>query len=409
MKLATWIKVSATELGVSVGDFYKRINTGETIDRFMVIVLLGQWRLTIDQIIEKAARISYILTGFYRRIPFEQMKTPFLDWPFDKYVAFMTGRKVPTKEERDAAKAARYEEDREKPPVITPSDAEKEIVSFIKKGLDAKPVGVNDLSHIPYLQKAQLAYRRELTDIAYEKNDPMFYGTGKICKDVTSIRTLADAKFLFKLHLSEGVPHKLIRNCVCARIEDDPELAEQRQALGYKNTHDYLTKELKVDFDTYRAIQIGRNYLKYEATILSYLGNIDSEVKLSMLINFDKAIANHGDQPELIARFLRPETLVADWDAFAIHRDYEQYLSEKRMSPAKVKEARRIIFDFHEAIKKAEALGRKPVGIAGDKMCIFPIVLDEEKSFLDRCLRDLEYLNKYVQKYAWYKANGFLS
>jgi hypothetical protein len=41
-------------------------------------------------------------------------------------------------------------------------------------------------------------------------------------------------------------------------------------------------------------------------------------------------------------------------------------------------------------------------------MFIFPIVLDEEKSFLDRCLRDLDYLNKYVQKYAWYRDNGYL-
>jgi hypothetical protein len=96
------------------------------------------------------------------------------------------------------------------------------------------------------------------------------------------------------------------------------------------------------------------------------------------------------------------------WKAFATHRDYEQYLSEKRMSPAKVKEARRIIFDYHEAKKKADALERKQVGIAGDQMHIFPIVLDEGKSFLDRYVKDPEYLNKYVQKYAWFKENGLL-
>ena len=78
------------------------------------------------------------------------------------------------------------------------------------------------------------------------------------------------------------------------------------------------------------------------------------------------------------------------------------------MSPAKVKEARRIIFDYHEAKRKAAALGQFPGGIAGDKMCIFSIVLDEEKSFLDRCLRDPEYLNKYFQKYIWYRDNGLL-
>jgi hypothetical protein len=41
-------------------------------------------------------------------------------------------------------------------------------------------------------------------------------------------------------------------------------------------------------------------------------------------------------------------------------------------------------------------------------VAIFPIVREEEKSFLDRCLRDPAYLNSYVQKYAWYRDHGLL-
>jgi hypothetical protein len=104
----------------------------------------------------------------------------------------------------------------------------------------------------------------------------------------------------------------------------------------------------------------------------------------------------------------RPETPLADWEAFARHRDYEKYLAENRISPAKIKEARRIIFEFYEAKKKPLPFWRKPDAIGGDKIAIFSIVLEEEKSFLERCLWDLAYLNSYVQKYAWYRDHGYL-
>jgi hypothetical protein len=406
--LTSFIKASAAELGVSVGDFYKRVASGEVLERFMVIVLMGQWGLTEDKIIRKAPRLSYILTAYYRHIPFEAMKEPFLNGSFEDYVAFMTGRKPKTQEEKDATKAAKYEEHKATPPILTPTEAEREIVSIIRKGLDAKPVGFNDLSHVPYLKKAQLAYRRELTDIAYEKRDPEFYKTERVCTDVKAIHTLADAKFMFKHHLAKGVPSRLICYCLSAQINDVPELVAQREALGYKDTHDYLVKEIGVAFDTFRAIKSGRNYLKHEETVLRLLGNINSEIKLGMLYSLDCAIDNHGDHPELIERFLRPETPLADWEAFATHRDYEKYLAKNRMSPAKVKEARRIIFDYHEAKKKPLPFWRKPEVIGGDKIAIFSVVLEEEKSFLDRCLWDLEYLRKYVEKYAWYKENGLL-
>jgi hypothetical protein len=407
MKLATWIKISALELGISAGDFYKRLATGEAIDRFMVTTILGQWGLTLDQIVERAARLSYILTAFYRHVEFKDMKGPFLEWPFDKYVAFMTGRKLKSTAERDAERAAKYEKEQANPPVLTATDPEKEIVSLIKKGLDVKILGLSDPSHVQYLEKAQLAYRRELSDMKLRNLKPVYYGTGSICKDLTTIHTLTDAKFLFRQHMAEGIPHKLIRNCLCARIEDDPELVAQRMALDYKTAHAYLLQELKVDFNPCRAITIGRIYLRNEDTILRLMGNIDSEVKLSKLLNFEKAIENHGDQPELIVRFLGPDVSVADWDAFALHRDYEQYLSEKRMTQAKIKEARRILFEYH-ARKLPPTQREREAGIVGESVHVFAIVLEEEKSFLDRCLRDPAYLNSYVQKYAWYRDHGYL-
>lgn len=407
MKLSTWIKVSALELGVSVGDYYKRLGTGEVIDRFMVTTIQGQWGLTKDQIVERAARLSYILTAFYRHVEFTDMKTPFLEWPFDRYVAFMTGRKLKTAAERDADKAAKYEEEKANPPVITPTDPEKKIVELIKKGLNVKVLGLSDPSHAQYLEKAQLAYRRELSDRKLRHLKPVYYGTDSICKDITTIQTLTDAKFLFRQHMTEGVPHKLVRNCISARIEDDPDLAVQRRALGHKTAHSYLVKVLQVDFDTCRAISIGRIYLRNEAIIIRLMGNIDTEVKLSKLLNFEKAIDNHGDQPELIARYLGPDVSVADWDAFALHRDYGKYLSEKRMTQAKIKEARRILFEYH--LRKAPPTAREQAaGIVGNTVHIFPIVLESEKGFLDRCLRDPAYLNGYVQKYAWYRDHGYL-
>lgn len=407
MKLATWIKVSALELGVSEGDFYKRLATGEVIDRFMVTTLLGQWRLTRDQIVERAARLSYLLTAYYRHVVFEDMKVPFLEWPFDNYVAFMTGRKPKTDAERDAEKAAKYENDQANPPIITPTDPEKKIVELIKKGLEVKVLGLSDPSHVKYLEKAQQAYRRELSDMKLRNLKPVYYGTDSICKDLTTIHTLTDAKFLFRQHMTEGIPHQLIRNCICARIADDPELAAQRTVLGYKTAHNYLVQVLKVDFDPCRAISIGRIYLRNEASILRLMGSIDTEVKLSKLLNFEKAIENHGDQLELIARYLSPDVTVADWDAFALHRDYERYLSEKRMTQAKIKEARRILFEYH-ARKMPLTVREREAGIAGESVHIFAIVLEEEMSFLDRCLRDPAYLNSYVQKYAWYRDHGYL-
>ena len=84
----------------------------------------------------------------------------------------MTGIKPKTKEEKEAAKATKKDTEKDNPPVITPTDQEREIVSMLKKGLDVKPIALNDLSHKTYLEKAQFAYRRELTDVAYEKRNP---------------------------------------------------------------------------------------------------------------------------------------------------------------------------------------------------------------------------------------------
>jgi hypothetical protein len=406
-KLMPWVKATAKELGVPVGSYYKRTNTGEVVSRFRVTLLEGQWHLTVDQIVKGAARLSYILIAIRRGVPFEDMREPFLNWKFDAYVEFMTGIKPKTREEKEAAQAAKKDAEKMNPPIITPTDQEQEIVSMLKKGLDVKPVGLNDLSHKPYLEKAQLAYRRELTDIAYEKRTPAFYGTGKICKDIKAIHVLADLKFMFKKHLAAETKNWLVCDVLSAHLNDDPDLIAQREKAGYKCTRDYLAQEIGVHFDIDEGIKIGQNYLANEELALSHLGNIDSEIKLKMLYYLDSAIELQGDRPELFDRFFRPETELVDWVAFATHRDYEKYLTEKKMSQTKIKLARKIIFEYNEAKKSGLPSPKKPP-LAGDEVAIFPIVREEEKSFLDRCLRDPAYLNSYVQKYTWYRDNGFL-
>jgi hypothetical protein len=406
-KLMPWVKATADELGVAVGSFYKRLNTGEVIDRFSVTLLQGQWHLTQEQIVKGAARLSYILVAIRRGVHFEDMKEPFLNWKFDAYVEFMTGVKPKTKEEKEAAKAAKRNYEKENPPVITPTDQEREIVSILKKGLDAKPVGLNDLSHKPYLEKAQQAYRRELTDIAYEKRDPEFYRAGRICTDVKKIHVLADFKLMFKKHLAKESKNWLVCYVLSAHLNDDPALIDQREEAGYKCTRDYLAQEVGVHFDIDEGIKIGQNYLANEELALGHLGNIDSEIKLKMLYNLDSAIELQGDRPDLFDRFFRPETELPDWIAFATHRDYEKYLLERKMSQAKIKLARKIIFEYNQAKKGAPPSSTK-AQLAGDIVVIFPIVREEEKSFLDRCIRDPEYLRKYVEKYTWYKENGLL-
>jgi hypothetical protein len=353
-KLMPWVKATAKELGVPVASYYKRINTGEVLDRFRVNLFQGQWKLSPEQIVENVARLSYILVAIRRGILFDDMLEPFLNYSFTAYVEFVTGVKPKTKEEKEAAKAARKKEEEENPPILTPTDEDREIVSVIRKGLDVKPVGLNDLSHKPYLEKAQQAYRRELTDIAYEKRDPEFYRTGKICQDIKAIHVLADFKFAFKKHLAAETKNLLTCSVLSAHLNDDQALIDQREKAGFKSTRDYLVQEVGVHFDIDEAITIGRNYFAKEDFILSHLGNIDSEVKLKMIYYLDSAFELQGDRPELFGRFFRPETELADWAAFATHRNFEKYLSEKKMSQAKIKLARKIIFEFNELKKRTD-------------------------------------------------------
>ncbi len=77
------------------------------------------------------------------------------------------------------------------------------------------------------------------------------------------------------------------------------------------------------------------------------------------------------------------------------------------MTRAKIEEAKCILFEYH-ARKLPPTAREREAGIAGEAVHVFPIVLKEEKSFLDRCLRDPAYLNSHVQKYAWYRDHGYL-
>ena len=64
------------------------------------------------------------------------------------------------------------------------------------------------------------------------------------------------------------------------------------------------------------------------------------------------------------------------------------------MSQAKIKRARPTIFEYNQAKKRALPPQTK-AQLAGNMVVIFPIVREEEKTFLDRCVRDPEYPRKY--------------
>ena len=252
-----------------------------------------------------------------------------------------------------------------------------------------------------------LANRRKEADDIFSARIPDYINKGGECKDFLTIRTLEDAKYLILYHQAEGIPHRLVVAAICARLEDDPVLIAQWKALGYEKVHEYLIKDLGVTFDTYHYCRIGRNYLEYEATILSHTA-IDTEVQFSKLYNFGPAISIHGDEPALLWRYFGPDATVGEWDYFALHREYQKHFAEQKMSPARIKKARSLLFEFTEARAADERTDEQLGPLAGTVPYPFAIASQHEKRLIDLFRSNPPYLLKYVKLYFEYKDKGLL-
>ena len=408
LDFSTWLKVESKEIGISIGYAYRLISIAEALDRYLMTTFMGQWHMTRDDVIQRSTQLSYFMTGIYRHISLDDLKDPFLrkgsPVPF---ISFVTGRKIPTPEEVEAARAARHQPHKGRPLVITTTDLENQIVDTIRLGLDVYIVGLKDLNDAPYIEKALLANRRKEADAIFSARIPDYINKGGECKDFLTIRTLEDAKFLILYHQAEGIPHRLVVAAICARLEDDPVLVAQWKALGYEKVHEYLIKDIGVTFDTYHYCRIGRNYLENEATILSHTA-IDTEVQFSKLYNFDTAITIHGDEPALLWRYFGPDATVGEWDYFALHREYQKHFAEQKMSPARIKKARSLLFEFTEARAADERTDEQLGPLAGTVPYPFAIVAPHEKRLIDLFRSNPPYLLKYVKLYFEYKDKGLL-
>jgi hypothetical protein len=408
LDFATWLKIESKEIGISISYAYRLLAMADALDRYLITTFMSTWHMSIEDVAQRATKLSYFMTGIYRHLTLDELKEPFLKKGApEQFIAFATGKKIPTREEVEATKAARHQPRKGKPPVETTTDIENKIVETVRLGLDVYIVGLRDINDGPYIEKALLANRRKEADAVFSARTPDFVNKGNECKDFLTIRTLEDAKYLLLYHQGEGIPHRLVCAAVCARLEEQPVLVAQWKALGYEKVHEYLLKELEVTFDTYRYCQIGRNYLKHEAKILGHTA-IDTEIQFSKLYNLEKAIETHGDEEVLIWRYFGSVASVEEWDYFALHREYEQHFLEKKMSPAKLKKARTLLFEYHEARAADDRTDEQLGQLAGTTPYAFSIAATHEKRLIDLFRSNPQYLLKYVNLYVEYKDKGLL-
>ncbi len=407
LDFTTWLKIESKEIGISVSYAYRLLAQADTLDRYLITTFMGQWGMSIDDVAKRSPQLSYFMTGIYRHFPLEKLKEPFINMKPAQFIALVMGKKIPTPKEIEAAKATRHQPKNTKPTVVVSSDLEKEIVDATKLGLDVYIAGLKDPKDAPYIEMALLANRRKEADAVFAARVPDFINTGRECTSFFDIRTLEDAKYMILHHLAEGVPHRLVCAAICARLEDEPVLSAQWKALGYDTVHEYLLRALELTFDTYRYCQIGRNYLKYEATILRHAA-VATEIQFSKLYALALAIKNHGDQQALLWRYFGPDATVAEWDYFAQHREYEKHFAENKMSPARLQKARTLLFEFNEARAADDRTDQQLGPLAGGSPHVFRIVANHEKRLIDLFRSNPQYLLKYVRLYSEFKDKGLL-
>jgi hypothetical protein len=408
LDFTTWLKIESKDIGISTGYAYQLLNIADALDRYLILTFMGQWRMSIEDVFGRMKKLQYFMTGIYRHRTLEELKEPFIaDGGPQPFINFVMGKTPLTEAEVEAAKAKRHQAKSKRASLDITSEPELEIVEAVKLRQEVVIEGLKDPKDAAYIKMALLAIRRHDADAAFTATPQRLMDGKPTPRNFTDIETLVDAKYMLLYHQAEGIPHRLVCACTCARLEDVPALVKQWRELGYATVHEFLIKELGITFDSYRYVIIGRNYLEHEATILRYVA-IDTEIMFSKLYHLNTAIETHGDEPELIWRYFGPGTTVADWEYFAQHKDFQSHFSEKPMSDGQIKQARKLIFEFKEFQGQDKSVLVSPSSLAGDIPHVFPIVTLQERFLIKRLIENPHYLNMKVQLFFEYQRQGKL-
>lgn len=404
----TWLKIRAPELGISVSFAYRLINAADALDLLLHVTILGTWGLSIDDLSRRFTKTSYLLTGYYRKVPLDTLREPFLVASEPDFINLCTGHKPTTAEGLEARREARRIKPAELagPPLVIEGEVEAKVVDALKLGLVPKFVSLDDSTDLRNLEFAVLAARRDSAEKALAARGHTILGERASIKSFFQIHTLEDAERVFKEHLADGVHSRLILAACTANLADDDRLVVQWKARGFKRVHDYLKKGLGVPFDTYEYLTIGRNYLCYEAEITSRL-SIETEVMFTKLLYLGQAIALHGDQYELVWRYFSPEVDGKTWRAFATSTDYEAVLRDRPLATARVKEAKRLIFEYR-ALLHAGAAKVNTALRSGKTVQVLNVINETEASLVELFLRDPKAMIPYLALYQAYKTQGLL-
>lgn len=405
---ATWLKIRAPELGISVSFAYRLINAADALDLLLVVTIQGTWGVSIDDLGRRFTKVSYLLTAYYRKVPLDTLREPFLAAPEPDFINLCTGRKPPTAKELETKREARRIKPPELagPPLMISGEVEAKVVEALKLGLVPKFVSLDDPTDLRNLEFAVLATRRESAEKALKARAQAYLDDRSSIKSYFQLHTLEDAERVFKEHLADGIHSRLILAACTANLADDERLVVQWKARGYKRVHDYLKKALNVPFDTYDYLIIGRNYLRYEAEITSRF-SVETEVMFTKLLYLGRAIALHGDQYELLWRYFSPEVDGKIWKAFATTADYEAVLQDRPLAPARVKEAKRLIFDYRAMLHAGMA--RATTGLpTGKTVQVLNVINETEASLVELFQRNPKAMIPYIALYQAYKAEGLL-
>jgi hypothetical protein len=405
---ATWLKIRAPELGISVSFAYRLINAADALDQLLVVTIQGTWGVSIDDLGRRFTKVSYLLTAHYRKVPLDTLREPFLVAPEPDFINLCMGRKPPTAKELETKREARRIKSPELagPPLMISGEVEAKVVKALKLGLVPKFVSLDDPTDLRNLEFAILATRRESAEKALKARAQAYLDDRSSIKSYFQLHTLEDAERVFKEHLADGIHSRLILAACTANLADDERLVVQWKARGYKRVHDYLKKALNVPFDTYDYLIIGRNYLRYEAEITSRL-SVETEIMFTKLLLLDQAISLHGDQYELIWRYFSPEIGGTTWRVFATTADYESVLKDKPLAPARVKEAKRLIFEYRTLLR-AGAIKATTGLRTGKTVEVLNVINETEASLVELFLRNPKAMIPYIALYQTYKAKGLL-
>lgn len=408
LDFTTWLKIESKDIGICTSRAYQLLNIADALDKYLILTFMGHWKMSIEDVLGRMKKLQYFMTGIYRHHTLEELKAPFIaDGGPQPFIDLVMGKTAPTQEELEAAKARRHQAKSKRASLVVTSDYEHEIVEAVKLRQEVVIEGLKDPKDAAYIKMALLAIRRHDADAAFTATPQKLMDGKPTPRNFTDIETLADAKYMLLYHQAEGIPHRLVCACTCARLEDVPALVKQWQELGYATVHEFLIKELGITFDSYRYVIIGRNYLENEATILRYVA-IDTDIMFSKLYHLNTAIETHGDEPELIWRYFGPGTTVADWEYFAQHKDFLSHFTEKPLSDGQIKQARKLIFEFKEFQGQDKSVLVSPSSLAGDIPHVFPIVTQQERFLIKRLIENPHFLNKRVQLFFEYQHQGML-